>query len=79
MLFLLQFASTSFIDSFHFEEKPLKKRFPLARMNNLVEIEIVPLDEKNYHYFLITLMISNSSKIALTKKCCFHRQNICLH
>ena len=40
MLFLLQFASTSFIDSFHFKEKPLKKRFPLARMNNLVEIDL---------------------------------------
>ena len=48
MLFLLQFASTSFIDSFHFEEKPLKKRFPLAgklvstgyRINSFVEIDL---------------------------------------
>ena len=67
MLFLLQLTSTSFSDGFHLEEKLLnkKKLFPLAIMKDFVEID-VSTRQKNYQYLLI--MISNSSKIALTKK-----------
>ena len=36
-------------------------------MKDFVEID-VSTRQKNYHYLLITLMVSNSSKIAPTKK-----------
>ena len=79
MLFLLQLASTSFHDGFHKEETSEQKKngfhlpenpFPLARMKDFVETD-VSTRIKNYHYLLITLMIFNSSKIALTKKMLF--------
>ena len=61
MLFLLQLASTSFrmehgfSDGFHQEEKPLYKKngfdqpenpFPLARMKDLVEIDVFTRQKK---------------------------------